>query len=87
VKGDIRLIAAEDYDHVSIALVYNQGSMSVPGAYFVRRCAPVAPQTAWPAERLDYYNPNYDQGGVAVNERGLATFITPSGVRQSALSP
>jgi hypothetical protein len=87
VKGDIRLIAAEDYDHVSIALVYDQGSMSVPGAYFVRRCAPVAPQTAWPAERLEYYNPNYDQGGVAVNERGLATFITPSGVRQSALSP
>jgi hypothetical protein len=83
VKGGIRLIAAQDYDHVSITLVYAQGSFSVPGFYFIRRCPPfIGTAQHWPAERLAFSGQAFDPGGVAVNERGLATILTPAGARQ-----
>jgi len=88
VKGDIRLLAAQDYDHVSITLVYAQGSFSVPGFYFLRRCAPfLGTAQHWPAERLAFSGLAFDPGGVAVNERGLATILTPAGARQDVVTP
>ncbi len=83
VKGNIRLVAAQDYDHVSITLVYAQGSFSIPGFYVLRRCAPfIGINSTWPAERLAFSGMAFDPGGVAVNEVGLPTVLTPNGARQ-----
>lgn len=83
VKGGIRLLSAQDYDHASITMLYAQGSYSIPSFYFLRRCAPFSGlKQTWPAERLAFSGLAFDPGGVAVDERGLATIVTPSGARQ-----
>lgn len=83
VKGNIRVVAAQDYDHVSITFLYAQGSFSIPGYYFLRRCAPFSGiKNTWPAERLAFSGLAFDPGGVAVNEVGLPTILTPNGARQ-----
>jgi hypothetical protein len=86
VKGGVRLVAPQDYDHVSITLLYAEGSFSIPGYYFLRRCAPFSGiKNTWPAERLAFSGIAFDPGGVAVNERGLPTVLTPAGARQDVL--
>ena len=86
VKGSIRLLAAQDYEHASITMMYAQGSFSVPSFYFLRRCAPFAGlKNTWPAERLAFSGQAFDPGSLAVDERGMPSILTPAGVRQDVV--
>ena len=88
VKGNIRLLAAQDYEHVSITMIYAQGSFSVPSFYFLRRCPPFSGiKNTWPAERLGFSGLAFDNGAVAVSENGLPSILTPNGVRQDVVVP
>lgn len=88
VKGSIRLLAAEDFDHASITLTYASGSMGIPSFFYARRCGvPATGAREWPTERLAYSGLAFDYGSMAVDERGLPSFLTPSGVRQNVVSP
>ena len=88
VKGNIRLLAAQDYEHVSITMIYAQGSFSVPSFYFLRRCEPFSGiKNTWPAERLAFSGLAFDNGAVAVSENGLPSILTPFGVRQDVVVP
>ncbi|MBN2360164.1 MAG: hypothetical protein JXR83_12000 [Deltaproteobacteria bacterium] len=88
VKGGTRLVAAQDYDHVSVTRQYAGGSMSGADQYFIRRCPPfVGYNETWPAERLAFSGLAFDDGAVAVNEHGLASILTPYGVRQDMATP
>ena len=83
VKGQLRLLAAQDYDHASITLRYKGGSLSVPSFYFLRRCAPFqGSNKTWPAERLAHSGDAFDFGAIAVNEVGLVSLLTAFGVRR-----
>ena len=83
VKGNVFMIAAQDYDHASVTLAYNGGSFSVPSYYFLRRCPPFNPTfPAWPAERLAMSGAAFGPTPVAVNEHGVPAIFTPFGVRQ-----
>lgn len=86
VKGGIRLVAAQDYDHASVTLTYNGGSFSRPSYYFLRRCPPFDPTfPAWPAERLAMSGGAFDPTPVGVNEHGMPSIFTPYGVRQDVV--
>ncbi len=88
VGGSPRLLSAQDYDHVSVTLIYNGGSMSIPSFFFMRRCQPfVAPFNYWPTDRLAYSGLPPFAGVLAVNEEGFATFVTPDGARQDRPDP
>lgn len=83
VTGNIRLVAAQDYDHASVTLTYNGGSFSVPGYYFLRRCPPFNPTfPAWPADRLAMSGAAFGATPVGIDERGLPSIATYYGVRQ-----
>src|SRR5262249_2935862 len=83
VKGGLRLLAPQDYEHVSVTLGYNGGSFSTPSFYYLRRCAPfIGFDNTWPAERLALSAGAFDPVLVAVDEHGMASILTPSGVRQ-----
>lgn len=83
VKGGVFHVAAQDYDHASVTLVYNGGSFTVPSYYFLRRCPPFNPTfPAWPAERLAMSGTAFGPTPVAVNEHGVPAIYTPFGVRQ-----
>lgn len=83
VKGNLYMLAAQDYDHVAAVFTYNGGSFSYPSYYYLRRCPPFDPTfPAWPAERLAMSGTAWAPTPVAVNERGMASILTPYGVRQ-----
>jgi len=86
VGGSIRLLAAQDYDHASITMVTAGGSLGTSSFYHLRRCPPfVGLHSTWPADRLAFSGLAYDHGTLAVDERGLATLLTPAGVRQDTI--
>lgn len=89
VGGDLVRLAAQDYEHASLTLQYASGSMGVSGAFVLRRCTPLlgTQQTDWPAERFAYAGLAGVDVVVAVNERGMVSILTPSGVRQDVSSP
>ncbi len=79
VDGYIAVLAAQDYDHVSITLTLNNSSLYTSSYYFLRRCPPFVGQgMTWPAERLAFSEAM--QGEVAIDEHGLASIMTPTGV-------
>lgn len=84
--GTPDLLAAQDYDHAAITTIVQYGSTAPSSTYVARRCPPfVGPdQTQWPAERFAY---SYSFMISAVDERGLATVMTPNGVRQDVIDP
>jgi hypothetical protein len=86
VRGSIALLTAQDYDHATVTLTYNQGSFSVPGYYHLRNCAPYSGlNETWPAERLAMTGQAFAPALVAVDERGLTTIVTPAGARQNVI--
>ncbi len=83
VKGGLYAIAAQDYEHASVTLTYNQGSFSTTSYYYLRRCPPFDMTfPAWPAERLSMTPTAFAPTPVAVDERGRVSILTPGGVRQ-----
>ncbi|MDB4961256.1 MAG: hypothetical protein JWP01_1255 [Myxococcales bacterium] len=86
LSGVPELLAAHDYDRVSVTTITQFGSSYPSSIYFARRCPPFGGpnQMQWPADRFAY---GYAASIVAVDERGLATIVTPSGVRQDVVVP
>lgn len=86
LAGAPDLLVAHDYDRVSITTITQYGSSYPSSIYFARRCPPFGgpTQMQWPADRFAYA---YAASIAAVDERGLATIVTPSGVRQEVLVP
>lgn len=83
VKGDLYMVAAQDYDHASAVFTYNGGSFSIPSYYYLRRCPPFDPTfPAWPAERFAMSGTAFAPTPVAVDEHGMVSIATYYGVRQ-----
>src|SRR5262249_1923056 len=80
VDGAIYLLAAQSYDDVWITLTLNNSSLYTSSYYFLRRCPPfMSGAQTWPAERLAFDEAM--TGEVAIDEHGLASVMTPFGVR------
>ena len=80
VDGYVHLIVAPDYDHVAITLDFATSSLYTSSYYQLRRCAPFnGTDMTWPAERFAFAES--DTGEAAIDEHGLASIMTPFGLR------
>ena len=80
VNGYVHLMAAQDYDHVAITLAFATSSLYTSSYYELRRCAPfIGSNMTWPAERFAFAES--DTGEASIDERGLASIMTPFGLR------
>jgi hypothetical protein len=80
VDGWIHLIAAHDYDHVVITLDFPTSSLYTSSYYQLRRCMPFQGfNMVWPAERFAFSESW--TGEASIDEHGLASIMTPLGLR------
>ena len=80
VTGYPHLVAARDYDHIAITLDFPTSSLYTSSYYQLRRCAPfIGTNMTWPAERFAFSEAW--TGEAAIDEHGVASIMTPFGLR------